>query len=167
LTLHENREDNATASAGTSSVSDGGRLLAPPKLQLRPTWSFCRRKRGSHRGHGRGHFAGQQGRPACLAAFVEKAAELLGKQIHLLILDALPPGRRDPQGIHAAIWEEISGQEYSLPTDKPLTLAAYESGLSVRAYVVHVAVGELLADMPLFFAPTAPCAYPPRRPRLP
>ena len=69
-------------------------------------------------------------------AFVEKAAELLDKRIHLLLLDPHPPGRRAPNGIHGEIWEEIAGQEYSAPADEPLTLAAYESGLSVRAYVV-------------------------------
>jgi hypothetical protein len=56
-------------------------------------------------------------------------------------------------GIHGAIWEEITGQEYSPAADRPLTLAAYESGLNVRAYVVHAAVGDMLADMPLFLQP--------------
>jgi hypothetical protein len=88
-----------------------------------------------------------------LRAFVEKAAELIDKQIHLLVLDLLPPGRRDPHGIHGEIWEEIAGEEYSAPPNKPLTLAAYESALSVRAYVVHLAVGDTLTDMPLFLEP--------------
>src|SRR5207253_2977332 len=51
-----------------------------------------------------------------LRAFVEKAAELIDKRVHLLIIDLFPPGRRDPQGIHAAIWEEISGQDYVPPS---------------------------------------------------
>ena len=86
-------------------------------------------------------------------AFVEKAANLLERQIHLLILDLLPRGRRDPQGIHGEIWEEIADQEYVAPADKPLTLVAYESGHTVRAYVVHVGVGDVLTDMPLFLEP--------------
>src|SRR5205085_10336538 len=49
-----------------------------------------------------------------LNAFVTKAAELLEKQVHLLVLDVLPPGRRDPDGIRACIWEGIAGQEYGL-----------------------------------------------------
>jgi hypothetical protein len=85
-----------------------------------------------------------------LRSFVEKAAQLLDQRIQLLILDLNPPTVRDPQGIHAAIWEEISGQEYFAPADKPLTLAAYESGFTVRAYVEPVAVGDVLGDMPLF-----------------
>jgi hypothetical protein len=85
-----------------------------------------------------------------MQAFVHKAAELLDNYIHLLIVDLFPPGRRDPQGIHGVIWEEIAGDEYAAPRDKPLTLAAYEADSSVRAYVVHVAVGDPLTDMPLF-----------------
>jgi uncharacterized protein DUF4058 len=87
-----------------------------------------------------------------MRAFVEKAAELLAKGIHLLILDLFPPGKRDPQGIHGEIWQEVAGQEYAAPADKPLTLAAYETGNTLRAYVIHAAVGDALADMPLFLA---------------
>jgi hypothetical protein len=85
-----------------------------------------------------------------LRAFVEKAVELLQRQIHLLILDVHPPGPRDPGGIHAAIWDELSDQPYLLPKDKPVTLAAYESDLSIRAFVEHRAIGNELPDMPLF-----------------
>jgi hypothetical protein len=92
---------------------------------------------------------------AALRSFVEKATELLGKRIHLLILDLHPPGPRDPQGIHGAIWEELTGTPYTSPPDKLLTLAAYESGLTVRAYVEPVAVRDVLADMPLFLEPGA------------
>jgi hypothetical protein len=65
-----------------------------------------------------------------LRAFVEKTAASLDKHIHLLIVDLHPPGKRDP-----------------------LTLAAYECGLSIRAYVVNVAVADPLTDMPLFVEP--------------
>ena len=71
----------------------------------------------------------------------------------MLIIDLLPPGRRDPHGIHAAIWDEIAGQEYIPPAGKPLTLAAYETALTVRAYVRPVAVGDALPEMPLFLEP--------------
>ncbi len=72
-----------------------------------------------------------------------------------MILDLHPPTPRDPQGIHGAIWEEITGQECAAEAGRPLTLAAYESGLSVRAHVEPVAVGDPLADMPLFLEPGA------------
>jgi hypothetical protein len=41
------------------------------------------------------------------AAFVQKALDLLEQRIHLLVVDPFPPGPRDPNGIHAAIWQEI------------------------------------------------------------
>jgi hypothetical protein len=86
-------------------------------------------------------------------AFVQKAAELLGNGIHLLIIDLYPPGRRDPEGIHGEIWQEVAGQEVEAALDKPLTLAAYEAGNALRAYVVRAAVGDTLTDMPLFLEP--------------
>jgi hypothetical protein len=88
-----------------------------------------------------------------LRAFVEKALELMAAGIHLLIIDLLPPGPRDPQGIHKAIWSEIEEDDFALPPEKPLTLAAYSAGLLKRAFIEPVAVGDELPDMPLFLEP--------------
>lgn len=85
--------------------------------------------------------------------FLRKAAELLSHQVHLLILDLQPPTARDPQGIHGAIWDEVAGQPYSRPDDKTLTLAAYETGAGLCAFVEPVAAGDALIDMPLFLEP--------------
>jgi Protein of unknown function (DUF4058) len=90
-----------------------------------------------------------------LRSFVTKAAEALYRGFHLLVLDLHPPGRRDPQGIHGAIWAEISDDAYTAPSDKPLTLAAYSAGQVKRAFVEPVAVGDVLPDMPLFLEPEA------------
>ena len=92
--------------------------------------------------------------------FVRKAAEFLSHQVHLLILDLQPPTARDPQGIHGAIWDEVAGQEYLRPTDKPLTLASYESGAGVRAFIEPVGVGDALIDMPLYLHPGRYVAVP-------
>ncbi len=70
-----------------------------------------------------------------LRSFVDKATEALYRGYHLLIVDLHPPGRRDPQGIHGAIWSAISDDNYSAPTDKPLTLAAYSAGTIKRAFI--------------------------------
>jgi Protein of unknown function (DUF4058) len=88
-----------------------------------------------------------------LRSLVEKAAELLNQKVHLLIIDLLPPRKHDPHGIHAAIWDDIAGQDYLPSADKPLTLAAYETALTIRAYVRNVAVGDVLPEMPLFLEP--------------
>ena len=86
---------------------------------------------------------------------MDKACELLEARIHLLILDPFPPGPRDPEGVHAAIWGEVQDEPFPLPADKPLTLVAYACGLTTRAYIQPVAVGDALPDMPLFLEPDA------------
>jgi hypothetical protein len=88
-----------------------------------------------------------------MRAFVEKACELLEHRIHLLILDPFPPGPRDPNGVHAAIWAEVEDEPFVLPKDKPLTLVAYECDLTTRAYIQPIAVGDPLRDMPLYVEP--------------
>lgn len=91
-------------------------------------------------------------RPA-LRSFVSKAVELLEEGIHLSVVDLFPPGRRDPQGIHGAIWSEIEENDFQLPPDKPLTVVAYSAGLVKRAFIEPVAVGDELPDMALFLDP--------------
>lgn len=88
-----------------------------------------------------------------LRAFVDKACELLEHRIHLLIADPFPPSPRDPNGIHAAIWEEVQDKPFELPQAKPLTLVAYECDSTTRAHIEALAVGDPLPDMPLFLEP--------------
>jgi hypothetical protein len=85
--------------------------------------------------------------------FMEKACFLLEQRIHLLLIDPFPPGKRDPQGIHAAIWDEVEEDAFTLPPGKPLTLVAYECELTTRAYVETIGIGDVLPDMPLFLEP--------------
>lgn len=86
-------------------------------------------------------------------ALVDKACELLEHRIHLLIIDPFPPGARDPNGIHAAIWQEVQDDPFQPPVDQTLTLVAYECDRTTRAYIETVAVGQPLPDMPLFLEP--------------
>jgi hypothetical protein len=86
-------------------------------------------------------------------AFVNKACELLEHRIHLLIVDPFPPTRRDPDGVHAAIWAEVDDEPFRLPPETPLTLVSYECWLTTRAYIEPVAVGSVLPDMPLYLEP--------------
>jgi hypothetical protein len=86
-------------------------------------------------------------------AFVDKACELLEHHIQLLLIDPFPPGRRDPNGIHAAIRSMVEDDAFQLPPERPLTLVAYECSLITKAYIETIAVGEPLPDMPLFLAP--------------
>jgi len=93
---------------------------------------------------------GNKGSRQAMRIFIEKAAAFLVHGHHLTILDLQPPGPRDPNGIHGALWEEIADGSYQRPPDKPLTLASYDAGPPQTAYVDPVAVGDQLPDMPLF-----------------
>lgn len=88
-----------------------------------------------------------------LQAFVDKACELLEHRIHLLIIDPFPPSERDPNDLHAAIWEQVEGTPFELPGDRPLTMTAYECDVTTRAFIEPVAVRQALPDMPLFLEP--------------
>jgi hypothetical protein len=149
----------------SGNVVEGGVLLAEPRARLvaESDTEFYRRKQSTVAvRHVSGDrivamveivSPGNKSTRYAIRSFVEKAAQLLMRRVHLLILDLLPPGPRDPRGIHASIWDEVAGQEFEPPPDKPLTLAAYESALTIRAYVEPVAVGDALSNMPLFLVP--------------
>jgi hypothetical protein len=96
---------------------------------------------------------GNKGSRHALREFLDKATEFLEQGIHLLVVDLFPPTRRDPQGIHRALWEQIADTNFRLPKGKPLTLASYSAGLVKKAYVEPVAAGDVLPDMPLFLEP--------------
>ncbi len=86
-------------------------------------------------------------------SFIEKAVTALAGGIHLLVIDLHPPTRRVPQGIHGAIWDELTGEPYTSPRDKQLTLVSYTGKVPNTAYVEPVEVGRALPDMPLFLDP--------------
>jgi hypothetical protein len=88
-----------------------------------------------------------------LSTFVEKTARYIADGVHLLVIDLFPPSRRDPQGIHKAIWDQFIEEDFELPADKPLTLVSYEAQPEPVAYVEPVAVGDMLAEMPIFLTP--------------
>lgn len=92
-------------------------------------------------------------RAAHATEFADKAETALWHGIHLLLVDLLPPGRHDPQGMHAVIWERFDDQPYRLPPGESLTLASYVAGPRPEAYLEHLAVGSPLAEMPLFLNP--------------
>lgn len=93
---------------------------------------------------------GNKGSQHALRAFAEKAAELLRGGTNLLVVDLFPPSRRDPQGIHQVILEQLSDQPFHPAPDKPLTVAAYSAGERITAYVDPVAVGDTLPAPPIF-----------------
>ena len=87
-----------------------------------------------------------------LRAFVGKAVESLKGGIHLLIIDLFPPGPRDPQGIHKAIWDEFVEEDFTPPPERPLTLASYIAGQWPEAFVQPAAILRHQAILRLFSA---------------
>mgnify|MGYP002624048135 CR=1 FL=1 len=85
-----------------------------------------------------------------LRSFVDKSLELLAAGVHVLMIDLFPPGPRDPNGIHGAIWAELEDDAFTLPPHEPLTLVSYSAGLVTQAFIEPVAVGRELPEMPLF-----------------
>lgn len=96
---------------------------------------------------------GNKSGKAAIRSFVEKAVEAIYRGFHLLIVDLFPAGKRDPNGLHPLIWEEIGEGTFTLPPGEPLTLAAYDAGPRKRAYIEPTAVGRALLDMPVFLEP--------------
>ena len=84
------------------------------------------------------------------ARFVRIAVAVISRGIHLLVVDPFPPTKRDLNGIHAAIWREIDGDDFRQSSGRPLTMASYSVGESTSAFVQTLSAGELLVDMPLF-----------------
>jgi hypothetical protein len=76
---------------------------------------------------------GNKGSWHALRSFVEKMAALMDQGIHLLVVDLFPPSVRDPQGIHKAIWQEVTDEPFELPPDKKLTTVAYSAGAVKKA----------------------------------
>jgi Protein of unknown function (DUF4058) len=83
-----------------------------------------------------------------LRSFISKAIDFLRNGINLVVVDLFPPTLRDPEGIH------LVGEPFATrPADKPLTVAGYDAGKPLTAYVDPVAVGDPLPDAALFLGP--------------
>ena len=89
---------------------------------------------------------------AALRDFVEKTIDFVRAGIHVLVVDLFPPTPRDPQGIHQVIWEDMTGEDFTLPAGKDRTLVSYDAGAERTAYVEPVGLGDTLPDMPLFLS---------------
>jgi hypothetical protein len=85
--------------------------------------------------------------------FVDKVVTALRGEIHVLVIDPLPPGRHDADGIHGAVWDRLSAGDYEPPDDLRLTLVSYRATEPITAYVEPFGVGTKLTDMPLFLTP--------------
>lgn len=162
LTLHTGDEDVITPDeAGPTAVAE-----APPRVSRKmvasPNAAYRTMRKTLTIRHVSNHrlvalvellSPANKDRTTSVNDFVEKAHSALHHGCHLLVVDLFPPGKYDPRGIHAAIWESFDEEDYIPPPDKPLTLAAYVAARIPEAYVEPVAVSDVLPDMPLFLDP--------------
>jgi hypothetical protein len=81
---------------------------------------------------------------------VNKATRLIDRGVHFLYIDLFPPARRDPNGMHALIWNEYDLDIFSVTTEEPLSTASYCAGGAIQAIVETFAVGQPIPDIPLF-----------------
>ncbi len=169
LTLQESSDSDFDQLESSSSVgvNYGGILVAsrPPQMRLSAQAEmndYVLKRRTLVIRHSSGDrivalleivSPGNKSAKHALATFVEKAVEALYRGYHLLVIDLFPRGPRDPQGIHGAIWEQLSDDPVQLPPDEPLTLVTYAAGSTKQAYIEPTAIDRDLIDMPLFLTP--------------
>jgi hypothetical protein len=159
-------QPRGNGSPGTDASGHGVALATrPPRVRFTMSAErkhYARKRKRIAIRHSSGHQVvaiieiispGNKASRDALNAFRGKVVELLDAGVHLLIADLFPPGPRDPQGIHGAIWSKFTKEDFQLPPDKPLTMAAYAAGKVTTAYVEPIAVGDMLPEMPLFLTP--------------
>jgi hypothetical protein len=163
LTLHA----PPPAEGAPAPPSRGGLALAdaPPRVRRKltiPSAARARRRTLAIR-HVSGHrlialievvSPSNKDRRGHVEEFTAKVASALGLGIHVLLIDLFSPGPHDPHGMHGAV-QELLGDEDDAdpddwPNDEPLTLVSYLAGSEVEAYFEPLAVGQALAEMPLF-----------------
>lgn len=166
LTLEIDRDLTATDYSDDNEEGGGTALLTEvqPKVSITQTASEAeiyseRRNRLAIR-HASGDrlvayiellSSGNKSNQRMLDRFLDKACSVIEQGVHLLIVDPYPPGKLDPQGIHAAIWNEIDPScPFAFPDERHLTAVAYHALRPPVAYVEPFAVGLPLPLMPLF-----------------
>ena len=169
LTLQaEPRSNGTTTPVGNPSATRLALKTAPPRVRLsdlipaRPPSFKQKRLTIRHASNDRLVALielvspGNKSAKAPFQSFVGKLVRAVECGIHVLVIDPFPPGKRDPNGIHGAVGEELGGNPYTQPADKPLTCAAYAAGAGGgphRGFVEPFAVGDPLPEMPLFLEP--------------
>jgi Protein of unknown function (DUF4058) len=84
--------------------------------------------------------------------FLDKSLEFIHNGVHLLVVDLFPPTKRDPFGVHRAIWDEFEDEDvlFEFPPGKDRILASYDAGREKAAYVEPIGLGDVMPDMALF-----------------
>jgi len=90
-----------------------------------------------------------------LAEFISKTIAYLDAGIHVLVVDPFPPTKRDPFGMHKAIWDEVEEEPFEFPTGKDRLAVSYEAGEELAVYIDTFGVGDGLPSALLCLTPDA------------
>ncbi|MBY0514684.1 MAG: DUF4058 family protein [Gemmataceae bacterium] len=94
---------------------------------------------------------GNKDRAKSVRTFAEKVADLLWCGIHVAVVDLLPPGRFDPDGLHPPICKQLrAGAAPGPPAGRPLTFVGYRASDPPVGYLGYAAVGQPIPEVPLF-----------------
>jgi len=86
-----------------------------------------------------------------LQSFIRKTVQAIRNGIHVLLIDLLPPGKLDTQGLHNELWLALGSTTTEFYPELPLTLASYFARPECpEAFIEPTAVGCNLIPMPLF-----------------
>jgi hypothetical protein len=92
-------------------------------------------------------------------SFCEKVSQFPEAGKHFLMIDVLPPGKHDPNGMHAAFWEYAFGETAGVTADEPFGCAAYRVDFMKNGAPYPTGYFEPfgrqgpLPEMPLFLTP--------------
>lgn len=89
---------------------------------------------------------------SAVRTFVEKLSAIIARGIHAIVIDLFAPGSADSEGLHALIWEQISG-EVITAAERTAQITSYRATSPATAFVEPVEIGVVLPEMPLFLTP--------------
>ena len=169
LTLHDeaSSEGNSLSAVTQPPKSAIALLDSPPRVQLTQSAEermYARKRDRVAVRHQSGDRTvalidvvsqGNKHSAAEMRRFFEKIDSALDVGIHCLVIDVHPPGRFDPQGLHAAFWDYAFGESSETESTPRGTVASYRADVNrvATAYVETLTLKTALPEMPLFLAP--------------
>lgn len=87
---------------------------------------------------------------SALRDFRQKFEQALRRGCHFLMIDILPPGRHDPQGMHRECWDYNDQSLCVVTSDEPFGFSSYVAADIPHAYFDRAGLRQPVPKMPLF-----------------
>ncbi len=82
----------------------------------------------------------------------EKIYTLIDNGVQILLVDLIPPGRFDPEGLPRALSIDSDDVVPAVTSEEPLSLCSLRVNPGIHGYVELCGVGRVLPQMPLFLS---------------